>query len=164
MIHGYTNVYAVITVINTLLDVADTLHDPWLHKCIRGHHGDQHASRCPLCRTGRLYLPVDSRAQHAATDVPRSQTEAVQHDPGHLCRHAVRRHDAACEHVEHKRRSKVAQRPATLVRRGCRQQVEVAISSAFDDRGRHIDPVCRSTVEGEEGWWSRCEISINIRQ
>ena len=44
VIYGYTNVYAIIVVVNTLLDVADTLDDRQLHECIRHHHGGQHAS------------------------------------------------------------------------------------------------------------------------
>ena len=71
VIYGYTNVYVIIMVVNTLLDVADTLGDLRLHECIRHliimvvntliyvvdtlgdlrlqecirhHHGDQHAS------------------------------------------------------------------------------------------------------------------------
>ena len=44
VIYSYTNVYAIITVVNTHLDVADTLGDLRLHKCIRHHHGGQHAS------------------------------------------------------------------------------------------------------------------------
>ena len=44
MIRGHTDVYAIIMVINTLLDVADTLGDQRLHECIRHHHGGQHAS------------------------------------------------------------------------------------------------------------------------
>ena len=51
VIYGYTNVYAIIMVVNTLLDVADTLGDLRLHECIRHHHGGQHASRC--CRYAR---------------------------------------------------------------------------------------------------------------
>ena len=51
VIYGYTNVYAIIMVVNTLLDVADTLGDLRLHKCILYHHGGQHASRC--CRYAR---------------------------------------------------------------------------------------------------------------
>ena len=48
IVYGYTNVYAIIMVVNTLLDVADTLGNLRLHDCIRYHHGDQHAYRC--CR------------------------------------------------------------------------------------------------------------------
>ena len=35
---------AIIMVVNTLLDVADTLGDLRLHECIRHHRGGQHAS------------------------------------------------------------------------------------------------------------------------
>ena len=44
VIYGYTNVYVIIMVVNTLLGVADTLGDLRLHECIRHHHGGQHAS------------------------------------------------------------------------------------------------------------------------
>ena len=44
MIRGHTHVYAIIMVVNTLLDVAYTLGDLRLHECIRHHHGGQHAS------------------------------------------------------------------------------------------------------------------------
>ena len=44
VIYGYTNVYAIIMVVNTLLVVADTLGHLRLHECIRHHHGGQHAS------------------------------------------------------------------------------------------------------------------------
>ena len=44
VIYGYTNVYAIIMVVNTLLVVADTLGDLRLHECIRHRHGGQHPS------------------------------------------------------------------------------------------------------------------------
>ena len=44
VIYSYTNVYAIIVVVNTLHDVADTLGDLRLHECVRHHLDGQHAS------------------------------------------------------------------------------------------------------------------------